>query len=241
MTLEAVLLNETLLHLIEAVMFLSNYISNQTEEAIIRGCELEKSVLFIFFFLKTSRFTTHGLSASLWFTSFSLMNTCQLPYTSIFLNYVYQDLSGTSKNQNWSHKVETNEVESIPWHFMENRGVSQFSGNVGSDSAAFKRSWLKVWSWEMLLKCTLDITGKIPKWINLIKQFIQSKDVAEWQPVAFTASHNQTTKRLQMSWVLFQANFPVGQLCFRSNVFLDKHRPLQGIESTDKCGQFLIS
>lgn len=188
-----------------------------------------------------SRFTTHGLSASLWFTSFSLTNICQLPYTSIFFNYVYQDLSGTSKNQIWSHKVETNEVESIPWHLRENRDATQFSWNVGSDSAAFKWSWLKVWSQEMLLKCTLDIMVQIPKWINLIKQFIQSKDIAEWQPVAFTASHSQTTRRLQMSWALFQANFPVCQLCFKSSVFLDKHRPLQGIKSMDKCGQFLLS
>jgi len=33
----------------EAVMFLTNYVSNQTEEAIIRGCKLGKSVLFIYF------------------------------------------------------------------------------------------------------------------------------------------------------------------------------------------------
>lgn len=51
MTLEVALLNETL-HLIEAVMFLANYVSNQTEEAMIRPFELGKSVLFIYLFLR---------------------------------------------------------------------------------------------------------------------------------------------------------------------------------------------
>jgi len=40
----------------------------------------------------------------------------------------------------------------------------------------------------MLLKCIFDMMGQIPTWINLIKQFIQPKDLAERQPGAFTAS-----------------------------------------------------
>lgn len=78
----------------------------------------------------------------------------------------------TSKNKTNLTKWKC-EVESILWYFKENGNANQFSWNVGSDSTAFTKSLLKVWSWEMLVKCTLGIMDQICKWIDLVKSFMQ--------------------------------------------------------------------
>lgn len=71
--------------------------------------------------------------------------------------------------------METCEAESILWYFKENGNANQFSWNVSSDSIAFTKSLLKVWSWEMLVKCTLGIKDQICKWIDWWRALYRDK------------------------------------------------------------------
>lgn len=83
--------------------------------------------------------------------------------------------------------METCEVESILWYFKENRNANQFSWNVGSDSTAFTKSLLKVWSW----KC----------WSNaLLVQWTKSAKGLTWWRVFY--SHKILNGNQQHPWHL---------------------------------------